>query len=308
MLICDQVHELAKEILEAEGFEVTEAGTLNEEELSKIIGDYDAAITRGSTKRTRKVFENAKKLKILVRAGVGLDNIDLEAAKEYNIKVFNTPRALVGSVAELVIGLILTALRRIHEADRKMKQGLWAKKELVGQTLENKTVGVIGMGRIGTRVAELLKAFGANVIGNDVDRNRVLSLGYEYRELDDLVKEADIITIHVPLTPKTRGLIDAEKMEKMKDGVIIVNTSRGAVIDERALLEYLDRGKIAYAALDVFSVEPPFDDPVLDKLAKHPRVIATPHIGAQTLDAQKYAAKEAAEIIVRELKRFLKTS
>lgn len=307
VLICDQVHPIASEILRKEGFEVDEVGTLSEDELAKIIADYDAAITRGSTKWTRKVFENAKRLKVLVRAGVGLDNIDLEAAREFGVKVFNTPRALVQSVAELVIGLMINALRRIHEADRKMKEGVRAKKELVGYTLANRTVGIIGMGRIGTRVAELVTAFGSRVIGNDVDKERVIALGYEYRDIDDLLKEADIVTIHVPLTPKTRGLINAERIAKMKDGAILINTSRGAVVDEKALLEALEKGKIAYAALDVFSKEPPFDDPILEKLVKHPRVIATPHIGAQTVDAQKHAAEEAARIIVNELKkRFLK--
>jgi len=302
VLICDQVHPIAAKMLREAGFEVVEAGTLSEEELAKIIKDFDAAITRGSTKRTRRVFENAKKLKVLVRAGVGLDNIDLEAAKEFGIKVFNTPRASVESVAELVIGLILNALRRIHEADRMMKQGIRAKKELVGMTLANRTIGIIGMGRIGSRVAELAAAFGARVLGNDADRNRVIALGYEYRDLDDLLAEADIVTIHVPLTPKTKHLINAERIAKMKDGAILVNTARGAVVEEKALLEALESGKLSYVALDVYSEEPPFKNPILEKLVKHPRVIATPHIGAQTIDAQKHAAEEAARIIINELK------
>lgn len=305
VLICDPLQPEGRSILEEAGFEVDYSPAITREELLKKIGGYHAIVVRSRTKIDREIIEKADSLRLIVRAGAGLDNIDLEAAKSKNIKVESTPAALTQSVAELTIGLILSLLRSIAYSDRSMKRGEWIKKQLIGQELRGKTVGVIGVGgRIGLQVSKILiNGFNAQVIGYDVIdiSEKAKEIGFKpASSLDELLSNADIVTLHVPYLPSTHHLIDKEKIDKMKDGAILINTARGRIVDGKALLEAIKKGKIAGAGLDVFHDEPPKED-WEKELISQPVTVCTCHIGAQTIEAQKIAAKLAAEIIIREL-------
>ncbi|MEM3045404.1 MAG: NAD(P)-dependent oxidoreductase, partial [Candidatus Bathyarchaeia archaeon] len=242
----------------------------------------------------------------IVRAGVGLDNIDLEAARAKGVRVESTPEALTQSVAELTIGLILAVLRRIAYADQSMKKGEWIKRQLIGQELKGKTVGVVGVGgRIGLQVSKMLvHGFQAEVVGYDVIdvSGKAVEIGFKpVASLDELLPIADIVTLHVPYLPSTHHLIDGERIERMKDGAILINTSRGRIVDGEALLHAIRRGKIAGAGLDVYHDEPPREGWELE-LISHPATVCTCHIGAQTVEAQKTAAVLAAELVIQGLK------
>ncbi|RLI33305.1 3-phosphoglycerate dehydrogenase [Candidatus Bathyarchaeota archaeon] len=234
----------------------------------------------------------------MVRVGVGLDNVDVEAARQLGIQVENTPEATVSSVAELTIGLMLAVARSIPEADRTVKAGGWSKEKFMGSLLKGKTLGVIGLGRIGCEVARIARAMGMRVLFYDVlDRSReAREIGCEPLEsLEKLLSESDVITVHVPLTAETRRMIGRRELSLMKPGAILINTSRGAVVDEQALLEFLREGRLAGAGLDVFEEEPPRSL----ELVKLPNVVCTPHIGAQTMEAQREASLLAARKILR---------
>ena len=273
---------------------------ISAEDLAKIIADYDALIVRGRTKVAAPLLEAATRLKVVGRAGVGVDNIDLAAAKSRGVTVVNAPVSTTLAVAELTFGLLLALTREIPRADSSMKQGQWLKKELEGAELYGKTLGVLGMGRIGTEVARRARAFGMDVLGYDplltpeVIRGRVA----EPVDRDELLARSDFISLHLPLTSETRGLLDADQFAKMKDGARIVCAARGGIIDEAALSSALESGKIAGAALDVFASEPPG----ATDLVKHPKVIATPHIGAQTAEAQSRAAEDIAHEVLSALR------
>ncbi|MFN3282982.1 MAG: D-2-hydroxyacid dehydrogenase [Pseudothermotoga sp.] len=272
---------------------------LERDNLITLMPQIEVLIVRSATKVTREIIERGTKLKIIGRAGVGLDNIDVNAAKEKGVKVLNTPGASAISVAELTFGLMLSAARHIARGTKDLKEGLWTKKELEGYELFGKTLGIIGLGMIGKEVAKRALAFGMNVIAYDP-----LVPGFEKVRIVDLVelyRSSDFITLHVPLTEQTKHMINAEAIEKMKDRVIIVNASRGGVIDEEALYNALVSGKVYAAAFDVFEVEPPQDD-LRKKLLKLPNVVATPHIGASTYEAQERVGKELVERIFSELK------
>ncbi len=272
---------------------------LERDNLITLIPQIEILIVRSATKVTREIIERGTKLKIIGRAGVGLDNIDVNAAKEKGVKVLNTPGASAISVAELTFGLMLSAARHIARGTKDLKEGLWTKKELEGYELFGKTLGIIGLGMIGKEVAKRALAFGMNVIAYDP-----LVPGFEKVRMVDLVelyRSSDVITLHVPLTEQTKHMINAKTIEKMKDRVIIVNASRGGVIDEEALYNALISGKVYAAAFDVFEVEPPQDD-LRKKLLKLPNVVATPHIGASTYEAQERVGKELVERIFNELK------
>jgi len=299
ILLTDGLENEGRAIL-SPAAEVVDRTGIGAEDLLKEIGEYDALIVRGRTKVTAAVLAAATNLKVAGRAGVGVDNIDLNAARERGVVVVNSPLATTVAVAELTMGLMLATCREIARADATMKAGKWIKKELEGGELYNKTLGVIGFGRIGAGVAQRAHAFGMNIIGYDplISAEEISRRGGRPVTLDALLAEADVITLHIPLTPESRNLLNAEAFAKMKDGVRIVCAARGGVLDEEALLAALESGKVAAAGLDVFATEPPG----ATALVTHPRVICTPHIGAQTVEAQQRAAVDIASEVLAALR------
>lgn len=295
ILISDGLDEKGQSILRTWA-KVDDRTDISADDLLKVIPEYDALIIRGRTRVTACVIEAASKLKVIGRAGVGVDNIDLEAARNKNIVVVNTPMSTTVAVAELTFGLMLSLARELPRADIAMKQGRWPKKELEGIELNGRTLGIIGMGRIGTQVGRYASAFGMNIIAYNpqITEEQIRERGAEPVSIQDLFAWSDYITLHLPYTVQTCDLIGPLAFSQMKDGVRIVSTARGGIIDEAALLNALNRGKVAGVALDVFEKEPPG----LTELVSHPRVIGTPHIGAQTAEAQSRASEDiAAEIL-----------
>jgi D-3-phosphoglycerate dehydrogenase len=298
ILLTDGLEKEGRVILEKSG-QVDNLKDITAEELLQKIGEYDAVIVRGRTKLTPEVLGAATKLKVAGRAGVGVDNINLEAAKAKGVVVVNSPLATTIAVAELTLGLMLSLIRDIPRADAGLKEGNWLKKELRGTELYSKTLGVIGFGRIGVAVAERARAFGMRVVAYDpaLDAGEIRKRGGEPLGLDGLLAEADIITLHIPLTAETKNILNTAAFEKMKPGVRIICAARGGVIDETALLAALQSGKVAGAALDVFTTEPPGKT----ELTSHPRVIGTPHIGAETNEAQVRAAIDISTEVIAAL-------
>ncbi|WP_423793428.1 phosphoglycerate dehydrogenase [Methanocaldococcus indicus] len=295
ILVTDPIHEDAIKILREIG-EVEVATNLTKEELLKKIEDADILVVRSGTKVDSEVIDRAKKLKIIGRAGVGVDNIDVEKATEKGIIVVNAPDASSISVAELTLGLILSAARNIPQANESVKRGEWDRKRFKGIELYGKTLGVIGLGRIGQQVVKRAKAFGMDIVGYDPYISKEVANELGVRLLDsvqDVCREADIITVHVPLTPKTKGLIGEEEFNLMKKNAIVVNCARGGIIDEKALYKALKEKRIRAAALDVFEEEPPKNNPLLEL----DNLICTPHLGASTEEAQKSAGTIVAEQI-----------
>ncbi len=298
VLLTDGLEENGKEILRSAA-EVTDQSGISAEDLLKVVGQYDALIVRGRTKVTESVLAAAPHLKVVGRAGVGVDNIDLAAAKAHQVTVVNSPLATTVAVAELTLSLMLSLVRELPRADASMKAGKWLKKEFEGRELFGKTLGVIGFGRIGSAVAARAKAFEMKILAYDplVSAEEIKKRGGEPVSLDELLTAADMITMHMPLTADSRNLLNAEALAKTKAGVYIVCAARGGVIDEEALLAALNSGHVAGAALDVFANEPPG----ATELVAHPHVIDSPHIGAQTVDAQARAANDIAEEILNAL-------
>jgi D-3-phosphoglycerate dehydrogenase / 2-oxoglutarate reductase len=298
ILITDGLEENGQSVLR-QSAHVDDKNGISPEELLKIISEYDAVIVRGRTKVTAAILDAGKRLKVVGRSGVGVDNIDLEAAKQKKIIVVNAPVATTIAVAELTMSLMLASVREVPRADATMKAGKWIKKELEGAELYQKVLGVIGFGRIGTAVAQRGAAFGMRVIGYDpiIKPEDIRKQGAEPVSLDTLFLQADVITLHVPLTPNTRNIINADAITKMKPGVRIICAARGGVIDEEALLSGLNSGIISSAALDVFASEPPGQT----ALVSHPHVICTPHIGAQTVEAQQRAAADISSEVLAAL-------
>ncbi|HUK28378.1 MAG TPA: hydroxyacid dehydrogenase [Candidatus Acidoferrales bacterium] len=306
ILVCDAIHRDGIDLMKKAGLDVKEAYDITAEGLEKEVSQYDALVVRGRTKVTGKVIEAGTKLRAVARSGVGLDNIDLETAKKKAIKVISTPAAPTTSVAELTIGLTLSVLRKISFADRAMKDGKWAKSELMGTELRGKTVGVVGVvGRIGLEVARIMiQGFGAKVVGYDVlDMNeQSKQLGFRpVTDVSEVLKEADVITIHVPYLKSTHHLIDQKAMGTMKKNAIIINPSRGDIIDGQALLLALKEGRLGGAGLDVFHKEPPVDD-WEKQLVSLPTVVCTSHIGAQTVECQRLESTMVAEQLIDALK------
>ncbi|HZY95190.1 MAG TPA: hydroxyacid dehydrogenase [Candidatus Bathyarchaeia archaeon] len=305
VLVCDPIEAEGIRILSSSGFQVTNEAGVDRSKLANIIGDYDIVVVRGRTRLDARLIKTAKKLKIIGRAGVGLDSIDLEAAKAAGVQVINTPSAPSTSVAELTVGLILSLLRKISFADRSMKEGKWIKNQLMGEELQGKEVGVIGRaGRIGTEVSRILTVgFQANVLGYDVIAPRgVPGLSYELANtIEELLQRSDIVTIHVPYTPQTHHLLNEKRLRKMKKGAYLVNTSRGDLIEGPAVLKLLKEGHLAGAGLDVFHLEPPVDD-WEKEIVNMPEgvTVATCHIGAETRQAQRRASVELAQKLVNE--------
>jgi D-3-phosphoglycerate dehydrogenase len=294
ILVADQIHEDGIKMLERIG-EVDVKTGLTPNQLLEEIKGYDVLVVRSATKVTREVIDAGKNLRIIARAGVGLDNIDAQAANAREIKLINSPEAPTIAVAELVIGLMLSWARHLARADASMKQGRWEKTQLMGSELQRKTLGIIGTGRIGQAVGYRAKAFLMNILACDVEQNAELirGTGARYVDLEELLRESDFASLHVPATPQTRHMIGRREFELMKPSAVLVNTSRGEVIDEEDLVNALNKGKIAGACLDVYEREPPKDSPLLNL----PNVVLTPHIGASTVEAQREAALIIAEKI-----------
>lgn len=301
ILVADGLEEIGKNNMKALA-EIDDREGIGVDELLNVIGNYDALIVRSRTKVTAPVFEAGKKLKVVGRAGVGVDNIDLEAAKKHGVAVVNSPTAATVAVAELAMALMITLARNVAQADETMKAGKWIKKQLMGNELYGKTLGIVGLGRIGSAVAERAASFGMPIVlGYDTAEDKRAALremGFETVSLDDLYARADYISVHVPMTSETRNMIDGEAIAKMKPGVRIICTARGGIINEDALLEALNSGHVAGAGLDVFAQEPPG----LTDLIAHPNVIATPHVGAQTIEAQTRAAVDISREILSALR------
>ncbi len=296
--VCDPIDKKAFEELKELGLEVVDLSSIDKAELKNHVKDAEILIVRSATKVKGELMESLEKAKLIIRGGVGLDNIDLEAAKAKGIKVVNTPEASSISVAELVFAHIFALLRHIVRGTVGIKQGKWEKKALKGSEIFGKTLGIIGMGRIGREVAKRARALGMNVLGYDVvEFPRELA---ERVSLDELYEKSDIITLHVPLIPQTKHMINKESISKMKDGVIIINCSRGGIIDEAALYEALKAGKVKGAGLDVFENEPPANSPLFEL----DNVTFTPHIGASTHEAQARIGVE----IVKKVKAFIEGS
>ena len=304
VLICDHVNPTLKEILEKNGLKVTYEPEITPEQIAEKIGNFQVVVVRGRTKLSRELIEKADKCKIIARVGVGLDNIDEEAAKEKNIRVINAVEGATTAVAELVIGLMLSMAREITRADREIRNGNWIKKELMGSELKGKYLGIIGLGNIGKRLGRLTRALNMNIIGYDVipiDDEFSKEVGLMKADLDTLLSSADYVSLHVPLLDSTHHMINAKKLKLMKNTARIINTSRGGVIDEDALYNSLKEGNIAGAALDVFETEPATGN----KLTALPNFVATPHMGAQTKEAQLLAANIIAEKIIQVLRGVL---
>jgi D-3-phosphoglycerate dehydrogenase / 2-oxoglutarate reductase len=273
---------------------------ISADDLLKVAGEYDAMVVRGRTKVTAAVFEAAKKLKVVGRAGVGVDNIDLTAARNKGVTVVNAPKSTSLAVAELALGMMFCLARMIPKADYTMKQGQWIKKQLEGIELNGKTLGIVGMGNIGTTIACKAAALGMKILGYDtlVSAEEIKMRGAEPVPLADLYAKSDFITFHLPLTAESKGMVNGQAFAQMKRGVRIVDAARGGIIDETALLAALETGQVAAAALDVYATEPPG----LTALVAHANVVATPHVGAQTEEAQDRAAEDIASEVLMALR------
>jgi D-3-phosphoglycerate dehydrogenase len=301
VLICDQVNPILNKILEENGLKISYEPEITPEQIKEKIGEFNIVIVRSRTKLTKEMIDNANNCKIIARVGVGLDNIDLDAAKAKNIRVINAVEGAMNAVAEQVLGLMLSLARNIARADREIRKGNWLKKELMGSELKGKYLGIVGLGNIGKRLGRLARALNMNIIGYDVipiDEEFSKEVGLMKTDLDTLLQSSDYVSLHVPLLDSTHHLINAEKLSTMKKTACIINTSRGGVVDEKALYDALKDGNLGGAALDVFEKEPATDNP----LTTIPNVILTPHIGAQTKEAQSLAANVIAEKIIQILR------
>ncbi|KAK9501144.1 hypothetical protein O3M35_002240 [Rhynocoris fuscipes] len=296
ILVSDAVDNTCVELLRKHGLDVTCKYKMTKEELIQEIQDYDGLIVRSDTKVRADVLAAATKLRVVGRAGTGVDNIDTEAATRKGVIVLNTPGGNSISACELTCALITSLARNVAAGSQSLKEGRWDRKLYTGEELSGKTLAVLGLGRIGREVSIRMRSFGMRVLGFDpmVSREQAAEFGVEKLELDQIWPKADYITVHTPLIPQTRNLINEESISKCKKGVKIVNVARGGIVDEEALLAALKDGRCGGAALDVFSEEPP-QSPQLIELIKHPKVLATPHLGASTAEAQVRVAVEIAE-------------
>jgi D-3-phosphoglycerate dehydrogenase len=297
VLICDPIDAEGVRKLEGAGFTVDVKPIISSEELKRTVSNYDVVIVRSRTKVTKEIIEAGTQLKLIGRVGVGLDNVDLKAAEEKGIKVINTPEAPAEAVAELALGLTLSLARTIPQADHAMKEGKWIKSKLTGWELKGKTLGTVGLGNIGERVAKLAKAFGMNILitkRTPPTPALLKELEAEFVPLSELLKRSDIVTIHIPYTTETRHMIGEKELQLMKKSAYLINTSRGPIIDENALLKALQSEKLKGAALDVYELEPPRDW----TLMRLPNVVCTPHIGAETEEAQKTGAILMADKVI----------
>jgi D-3-phosphoglycerate dehydrogenase len=307
VLVNDPIDPEGVRILERKGLQV-DVKEYTKKELIQVIPEYEILIVRSKTVVNKEIIEAGKNLKIIARAGVGLDNIDVKYAQEKKIEIINTPAAPSYSVAELTMGLIIDLARGISKGNKKLKEGLWIKKDLEGYELKDKVLGVLGYGRIGRSVALKAKAFEMNIRVFDIFE-KVIEQAYDdgfkvycpsKDDLKEMLKDCDFITIHIPLLPSTKNFIDEEEFRIMKDGVFLINTSRGGIINEKTLLNNLNSGKVAGVALDVYEIEPPLTG-ISKEIVEHPNSVTTPHIGASTHEAQKRAGLIVAVKIIKTL-------
>lgn len=301
VLIADEVDVKCDEILKKNGFDVTRNTALTKSDLKEQLKNYDCLVVRSATKVTADVIEDGgSKLKLIARAGVGVDNIDVDAATKNKTLVMNTPGSNTISAAELTCAMISALARQLPQANQSMKELKWERSKFMGTELYGKTVGIIGLGRIGKEVATRMTAFGMTCVGYDpiVSAESAAQFRIQSMSLDEIWPIADYITIHVPLMPETANLINANVMSKCKPGFRIVNCARGGIIDEKALLDCLNSGQCGGAALDVFEEEPTknFD------LIKHPNLICTPHLGASSKEAQNRCGLDVANQVVNYVK------
>jgi D-3-phosphoglycerate dehydrogenase len=297
ILVSDALSEEGLKVLRnVKEFQVDVKTDLKPDELKAVIKDYDALVVRSATKVTKEVINAADKLRAIGRAGVGLDNVDLDAATAKGVIVMNTPAGNTISTAEHTFSMILAMSRNIPQANASMKKGEWKRSKFMGVELYNKVLGIVGFGRIGSEVAKRALSFGMKVLAYDpfLSKEVAETLGVEVVELKEIFENADYITVHTPLTDETRHLISAKEFAMMKKGVRLVNCARGGIIDEAALIAAVKEGKVAGAAMDVFEVEPL---PAESEFAKVDNIITTPHLGASTEEAQVNVAIEVAEII-----------
>jgi len=298
VLVACRLDREGMELMRSEGLEVDYEEKITQEEFDRRYVEYDAVVIRSNVKA--RPVNGKGRLKVVVRAGVGLDNVDVEGFTKLGVKVLNTPEAVTRAVAELTVGLFFCLARGIVRYSSELKQGRWLKSEAHGIELHGKTVGVVGCGRIGREVARMCHSLGMKVLVNDVievPRDFLESINARQVDLHTLLRESDIVTIHTPLDPSTKGMIGENELRIMKRTAFLVNMARGGVVDEAALKRALREGWIAGAALDVFETEPPNDLELLSL----PNLIPTPHMGAQTHEAQRAAGIEAAKLVIREL-------
>lgn len=302
VLLSDKLNDKAVELLEEAGYEVKVGWDIPKEELSQIISEYDAIIVRSETKVRGELLDKGINLKVIGRAGVGLDNIDLEKTMARGIKVVNTPAATTNSVAELALTMILSSTRDVVKGTCMIKSDPTSfkslKKELFSREIDGKTLGLIGTGRIGTSLAVKCKALGMNVVGFDkyAPENPVVDMK---SSIEEVIREADYISLHLPLTDETKHMIGKNLIYSMKKGVVLINCARGGIVDEIAAYEALESGQLGYYCTDVFEKEPPeLDNPLL----KHDHVIISPHIGAQTIEGNYRASVQAAERVIEAFK------
>jgi len=294
VLICDPISKIAIARMRDRGIQVDIEDTITPERLLEVIAGYDAVVVRSRTKIRKNVLDLAANLKVIVRGGVGVDNIDVETAEARGVKVLNTPAASTDSVAELAIGYIFALARPVVQATESLRAGKWEKARFHGTEVQGKTLGIIGMGRIGTAVAKRGAALGMIVLG--YDSRSVGPAPYMMMvSMDELLARSDFITVHIPLTDESQHLIGAEAIAQMKPGVKLIDCARGGVIDENALYEAIVAGKVAGAALDVFENEPLTDN----KLFTLSQVIGSPHMGASTAEATERIGDEVADLLIK---------
>ena len=294
VIVSDSIADKGVEMMRQAGIEVDVKTSLAPDELERTIGGYDVIVVRSATKVRKPLIEAAKNLKLIVRAGVGLDNIDVEYAESRGIEVMNTPAASSNAVAELTVGYLLALARRIPQTTASMKAGKWEKKKFRGNEIAGKTLGLVGYGRIGWLVAKKALALGMDIVAYDPYVADPRGLRMEFVSLEELLQRSDYISMHLPLNDETRDLIGDPQFELMKDGTCIINCARGGTINEDALYDAIVSGKVAGAALDVYLEEPAQDN----KLFELDEVIGSPHIGAATVEAQRRVSVEVAEKVI----------
>lgn len=300
VLVSDPVAEQGIALLRDAGFDVEVRTKQSEEAIIEIIPDFEALVVRSETKVTRRIIEAAKKLKIIARAGVGVDNIDVGAATERGILVVNAPEGNTIAATEHTLALMLALARNIPQANGLLKQGVWERKKFMGVELKGKTLGIVGLGKIGSQVARRARAFEMRVIAYDpyVSEETAAHLGVELRDFEGVLREADFLTFHLPFTKDTYHLVGPREFDLMKPGVRVLNVARGGIVDEEALYQAIKNGKVAGAAIDVFEEEPLRSSPLLEL----EQVVVTPHLGASTAEAQVNVAVEVAQDIIRCLR------
>ena len=300
VIICDSIDDVGISILQKAGVDVVYKPDIESDELLTSVNDCDVIVVRSRTKITKTVIDAAPNVKIIARVGVGLDNIDTSYAESKGIKVLNAAEAAMNAVSELVIGHMIALSRNIPKGNDGIKSGKWLKKELVGVELRGKYLGIVGVGNIGRNLGRMAKCLRMNLIGYDIipiNQDYVREVGMIKTDLKTLLENSDFVTCHVPLTDKTRHLINSETLSYMKPTAFLINTSRGEIIDEESLFSALNEKRIAGAALDVFEVEPPTNT----KLLQLPNIICSPHIAAQTKEAQELASNVIAEKVIQSL-------